>query len=248
MKKLFPLILLLFIFKAYSQNNITANMHGRWRTIIKNDTTDMQFFESGKHAFISTEGVSFGYILYTTEVKEDIIKLKYTFDVDRKKNRNYAYAEMKFLNDSTLLYAFGKLPANADTNTKSVKVYRKLRQQKPNTAFRQPNYHDFAGAWIYPFKGEITGRRIVFIDSVNVMFQKNGIEEKATYKVDFTKQPAPIDFYHPTTGKTEQALIQFWTNNFRIEWYHKGNRSDHFSMFGENNGYVRESTYQPKQK
>lgn len=244
MKKLFLLFLLLLTFNSYAQDGITANMTGRWQVNRKNYIGDMQFLGNGKIAFLSTEGMLFGYILYTVEIKDGIIKLKYTSDIDRKKNRQYQYSEMKFLNDSTMLYAHHKLPADADTNTKNVGIYRKLKQQKPNTELRLPDYHDFKDTWVHPFKGEIVGKKIIFIDGENAIFQKDSVDEHITYKVDFTKQPSPIDFYHPQTGKTDQALIEFLTDNsFRIEWYPNNNRGDHFRALGQNNWYMRERYY-----
>jgi hypothetical protein len=244
MKKTLFTALLFVVLKAYSQTDITANMTGRWEINRKNYKADMLFVNNGKIAFLSTEGMLFGYILYTWEVKDGVIKLKYTSDIDRKKHKQYQYCEMKFLNDSTMLHSYHKIPAGADTNTKNVGIYRKLKQPKPNTALRLPNYHDFAGSWVSPFNGEITGIRMIFVDEEHVIFRKDSIDEHLTYKIDFTKQPSPIDFYHPLIGKTEHAFLQFGTtHNFRLEWFYGNDRGDHFTALGNNMDYVRESYY-----
>lgn len=239
LKKLFIISLYLIVaFGAYAQQWSVNDLKGRW-THNNNSIGDLVFFNNDTAAFASTTGLINAYVKYTCELKKGVFKFKYTLELNRK-NPNYLTAEIKFINDSIFLFkADGSIPANADTTTKKLNIYKKVKSEKPGTQLYLPTYHDLLGAWTLIFKGE-KDYHIIFKDVDHAEFIDAANTTELTYKSDFTKQPITIDFYYTGTSKKMQAFLRFAGENvFHIEEFPDNNRGDHMTMFGHNMLFVK---------
>ncbi len=225
-----------------AQQHTEKRLTGRWRSNHNNHIGDILFLSNDTAAFISPNGLLYGYITYNADFKRDMIRLKYTVDIHRKKNPYYMDAEIRFLNDSTFLYkSAGTIPGNADTSTKNLRVYKIVKFEKPGTQLRLPTCNDLKGQWSNFFKGEIKDDHIIFIDDHQVIFKRGIYIKELTYKVDFTKQPVTIDFYYTDSSQMLQAFLMFEEENmFRIEFFPKNDRGDHLMVFGHNMMYLKE--------
>ena len=240
-KSLTILLFLLTALATQAQRRSLKDLYGRWRaTYPGGKSSDLQFLTDSTGAFLSATGVLSSYINYSADFKKDIIKLRYTIDINRKEHRNYADVDIKFLNDSTYLLKFaGAFPEHPDSSTKKLLIYRKLKSVKPGTELRYPTYHDLIFKWSAYFDNKPTKNKVIFTDESHVTFKVRGIVKEMNYKVDFTKQPIPIDFYLKEKPKTLQAFLIVESRIYGeellwIELYPKNNRGDHFQMLGHN--------------
>jgi hypothetical protein len=237
------------IMSARAQQDNYKRLTGRWRTRYSNGKFgDMQFLTDSTGALLFPSGLLCAYIniKYTPNTKPGIIKLKYTIDIHREKHRNFRDAKIKFLNDSTFLYGYrGSLADNADTNNKKVLVFKRVRFEKPGTQLRLPTYHDLIGDWTTYHKSKTT-TRITFIDENRVRFTLGDFIKELNYKVDFTKQPIPIDFYYEGHPKILPAFLMFtiMMDGKEVLWletFTRNNRGDHLMKLGQNALFVRNS-------
>jgi hypothetical protein len=155
MKKLLFIVLTLLSLKATAQQTPTdKSLPGRWerhfkayttKTEYKTYTTTIQFDGEGNMMFLSPGGMILSKAIYSYEVKNDLIRIKYTTDVEKQEKRKYLFFDIKVLNDS-LLIAHKKMQPDADTNTKGVSVYRKIKNTERVTV-RLPTNEDIRGKW-----------------------------------------------------------------------------------------------------
>jgi hypothetical protein len=250
-KTLLVATVLIMALATNAQRSVYKALAGRWRTrYASGNYCDMNFFSDSTGAMLYPNGLLSAYIniKYDPDIKNGLIKLKYTFDIHRKKNPNYVSAEIKFVNDSTFLYrADGTLPAHADTNNRKLLVYRKIKIEDPGTRLRLPNYYDLIGSWAPYHEKKKSGKRVIFIDKNHVRFKTGDTARELNYRVDFTKQPIPIDFfYYKDTSKALPAFLMFITvlkgeDVLRLELFPKKNRGDHLTLLGDNAVFVRDT-------
>jgi hypothetical protein len=248
--KKFMLIIFIFLIMAVAaraQQNNHKSLTGRWRRHYSNGKFgDMQFLTDSTGALLFPNGLLGAYIniKYEPGVKNGIIRLKYTIDIHRKSSPNYVDAEIKFVNDSTFLYRVrGSIPDNADTASKKIYVFKKVRLEQPGTQLHLPTYHDLIGDWTTYHKSKTT-THVTFIDENRVRFTLGDSIKELNYKVDFTKQPIPIDFYYEGHPKILPAFLMFidvfdGTKGLWIEKFTRDNRGDHLMKLGQNALFIR---------
>jgi hypothetical protein len=249
--KLYFLFLLITVAaNTHAQQYSQKTLQGRWRTHFSTGNySDMMFFTDSTGALLFPSGLLNAYlkIKYNPMVHDGVIKLKYTYDIHRKKNPNYGDAEIKFVNDSTFLYSVrGSLSAHPDTGNRKLLVYRKVKVEDPDSRLRLPNCYDLIGTWTFYHGKKKSGLRVVFIDKSHVWFKTGDTARQLNYRVDFSKQPIPIDFFSDKdTTKILPAFLMFVTvrdgdNVLRLELFPKKNRGDHLTMLGANALFIKE--------
>ncbi|MDB5124529.1 MAG: hypothetical protein JWP94_2658 [Mucilaginibacter sp.] len=249
--KKFTLVIFIFLIitiSAHAQQDNYKRLTGRWRAHYSNGKFgDMQFLTDSTGALLFPNGLLIAYIniKYERSVKNGILRLKYTVDIHRKSHPNYVDAEIKFVNDSIFLYRVrGSIPDNADTTSKKIYVFKKIRLEQPEAQLRFPDYRDLIGDWTTYHKAKTT-TRITFIDENRVRFILGDSIKELNYKIDFTKQPIPIDFYYEGHPKTLPAFLMFidlfdGTEGLWIEMFTRNNRGDHLMKLGQNALFVRD--------
>jgi hypothetical protein len=237
---------------THAQSRSAKDLLGRWRTIYPGGKfSDLQFITDSTGAFLFATGLLSNYISYRADFKKDIIALQYTIDINRKKHRNFADVDVKFLNDSTFLMKFGgSFPEHPDSSTNKLLIYHKLKFIEPGTELRFQTSHDLAGKWS-SYHNSKNPNKVVFTDDGHVVFKINGVERELNYNVDFTKQPIPIDFYSTGNSKVLQAFLIFDSRIYGeellwIELYPGNNRGDHFEMLGHNGLFKKDTTKKEK--
>ncbi|MDP9048682.1 MAG: hypothetical protein M3N14_11130 [Bacteroidota bacterium] len=222
---------------------------GRWRIHFSNGNySDMMFFADGTGALLFPGGLLEAYINIKSSpgVKNGVIKFQYTYDIHRKKNPNYGTVAIKLVNDSTFFYSLNaSLLAHPDSGNRKLFVYRKVKIDDPDTRLRLPNHHDLIGTWTFYHVKKNPGMSVVFIDKRHVWFKTGDTARQLNYRVDFSKQPIPIEFFADRdTTKILPAYLMFSTlldgeNVLRLELFPKNNRGDHFTMLGRNALFVK---------
>lgn len=237
MKKLLFIVLGLLSIKATAQQTLTdKSLPGRWemhfkayttKTEYKTYTITIQFDGEGSMMFLSPGGMILSKAIYSYEVKNDVIKIKYTTDIEKKEKRKYLFFDMKVLNDS-LLIAHKKMQADADTNTKGVSAYRKIKNTE-RLPVRLPNNKDLFGKWFSTAR-KSTSPVISFVDSSRVVFTKNGKDYEASYNIDFNRQPARVVFTALNTGKMFNALLKFVSESeINFQLFKEESNDNHFT-------------------
>jgi len=242
-KSILFVVLYLSVVNAFAQSYDAKNLLGWWQYNNKDFKDYFVFLSDSKAAYASADGRVHEYIKYTTELKNGIVKIKYIDDFEAKSpDKHMVY--IKFLNDSTILYdKYGSMPAKADSATKHIAVYHKLKRGQPHPELRLSDYHDLVGYWVDVFDKKISKNFITFADSNHVIRHEGGRIDRMAYTIDFSKQPALIDLFNGKTATAEQGIIGFVNETtIRIEMFPLNKPRDHFTPFGQNRWYRRDTT------
>jgi hypothetical protein len=224
---------------THAQQHAIKELFGRWGTRHANGEYGyMQFLTDSTIVYVTPHGFFRASMNYKYKMDNDVLILTYSSEINGFKHGSF-HAYIKLLNDSTFLYKIrSSMSADADTNTKKVYVYRKVKIQAPDMVFRFPTFNNLLGKWKgkYEKDGDFT-----FLDEHHVIHRQNGIDVPLIYKADFTKQPLMIDFYY-ADGKLLQALVSLENDNkLWIELFPKNNRHTHTVLFNPNTTYTQET-------
>lgn len=238
-KILIPLILIINIATAYAQQYTPKNLIGHWREA-RRKQVNIFFLTDSTGAWVANDGFVHNKMNYTAKADKDIIELKFTTQINTK-HPKYSHPQIKFLNDSVfLIRMMWGIPKNADTTNKKVAVFVKVKNETPGTEMRLPTYKDLLGQWLSRFKKD-TGKVVLnFIDSNRVIRKTATSVVLMNYVTNFKTQPATIDFYEKDKLLKQAFLLFQSRNDLRIEYFDPGKRKDHFTVFGENNSFIRE--------
>jgi hypothetical protein len=230
---------------ANAQQFTAKDLIGRWQNA-RVKTGNIAFFTESTGAWLTNDGLLYNKMNYSTKARKDIIEWKFTIQPNRK-HPSYVRFTLKFLNDSTLLmrYLWG-VPKDADTSSKKVSVYTRIKKELPGTEMRYPDYKDLIGVWGSKLKDTTRFQKFTFVDTSLVYTQTStqGLN-KLRYVVDFKQQPIAVDMYYQNQ-LVKQCFIAFYNKDaMRIEFFNPGKRPDHFTFFGGNAHLYRDKKVDP---
>jgi hypothetical protein len=224
------LILLTNAVLVYAQQYTAKNLLGRWQnTRIKDN--NVIFFDESAGAFLTADGMIKDKIKYTVKYDKDIIELKTTTELDSQKPRYFSYY-YKLINDSVLISRAEKgIPKNADTSSKDVEVFKRIKHELPGTVVHRSTNKDLLGIWKYTGTYKINWEANFINDSTLQQINKREGTRILKYVIDFNKQPITIDMYKDKE-LVEEGLLRFYNKNIiHIQYFYLGKRTDHIKNF-----------------
>jgi hypothetical protein len=232
MFKKFSLIVFLLanVLVIKAQQFSAKNLIGRWQnTRIKDN--NVVFFNESTGAFLISDGMIIDKINYKINADTDVIELKTTTQIESRKPRYVVYY-YKMINDSVIMSRAGKpIPKNADTSSKEVNVFKRIKQELPGTAIHLPASKDLLGRWKYIGLSKIQWELNFINDSTVYQTTKREGAKTLKYIIDFNKQPTTINMY---SGKelVEEGLLRFYNKDIiHIQYFYLGKLTDHIKNF-----------------
>ena len=229
--------------------NLPLKFEGRWRTQLSNGhADDLLFISDSKGAVVTPDNRLCAYFNYRTRTGGKVINIDFSFDVDREKHPNYQKSEITFLNDSTFICHGTFITKFASYLTKNDRTYTKVKPDTHETDLRPVTYKDLKGRWTgnyfnnddYETK-KPADIKLFFVDDDTMIEMHGDSASNVKYKIDFTKQPSPMEFTYTSCSCTVQALLMFTgTDKMRIQWFPNHNRGDHFTDIGYSMWLLRE--------
>lgn len=241
--KIFSIVtLIITATAAHAQTYTAKNLAGRWQ-FVRNKKANVLFTSDSTGAWLQQDGLIFNRFKYTCSIQDPgdkYMEFRFTVELNRKHPKHVS-GYIKFLDDSTALLRIGwPISKGADTTYKKASVLKRIKQPLLRNAPRLPTYKDLLGKWLTYSKKRGVSSGIRFIDSIHAVHIIGDKQQLVNYKIDFTQQPIPIDFYSGT--QLTQGYIAFYSiDRIRVELFKQGKpRPDHFRVFGQNIDLTRQ--------
>ncbi|GAA4086870.1 hypothetical protein [Mucilaginibacter panaciglaebae] len=235
-KNLITLSLIIACIGAHAQTYTAKDLIGRWE-FTRNKKANILFTSDSTGAWLQQDGLIFNRFKYTCGIQgpgDKYMEFRFTVELNRKHPKHVS-GYIKFLDDSIALLRIGwPISKGADTTYKKASVLKRIKQPLWRDAPRLPTYKDLLGKWLTYSKKRGISSGIRFIDSTRAVHIIGDRQQLVNYKIDFTQQPIPVDFYWGT--QLTQGYIVFYSiDRIRVELFKQGKpRPDHFRVFGQN--------------
>lgn len=230
-------VLIIFVFSANAQQYGIKNLLGRWRHRWPKYTTDIAFINDSTLAYVSVDGVILRDVAYRVKPVDGLLYFEQALKKHGKPG-SYLGSYIKFLNDSTFLFAKRKsLLTKADTTDSKVLVYKYVNEAGKKNNIHFAGLSDLKGDWIQSFGN----RHIAFVDESHAFFKsEDGLTQNVVYKVDYTQNPLRILFTYADTGKQALGLLAFEVGaKIMFELFPVDSKVDDFTIFGGRRTYSR---------